>query len=399
MLASLVLQDITSGYGTVVIDPKGDLVDDILARLPASRHDDVVVLDPSDVTAPVGFNPLAGGHGRRPEVVADGLLAVFHQLWADSWGPRTQDVLHACLLTLTKRPDASLVMLPLLLTNPGFRRSATQRAIREDPIALGPFWAWYEQLSDGERAAVIAPVMNKLRAFLLRPSMRSVLGQVTPKFSVRQVLTERKVLLVSLRKGLVGPEAAALLGSLVVAELWQATLERAAIPAERRRPAHVVVDELQDYLHLPTDLSDALAQARGLGVGFTLAHQYLDQLPRDMQAAVLANARSRVCFQLPPGDAVTMAKGHPELIAEDLSSLGSHDVYASLLHSGKASPYVSGTTQPLGKPTGSAADIRARSRQRFGRPLSEIEAGFAALVDGPMPPDSPPGRRRVGNPA
>jgi hypothetical protein len=163
LLGRLALQDLAEGRGAVVIDPKGDLVDDILARLPQSRAKDVVVLDPADVIAPVGFNPLAARPGRRPEVVADALLAVFHDLWADAWGPRTQDILHAGLLTLTGRTDASLVMLPLLLTNPGFRRSLTQRAIKEDPVALGSFWTWYERLGDAERAAVIAPVMNKLR--------------------------------------------------------------------------------------------------------------------------------------------------------------------------------------------------------------------------------------------
>lgn len=395
MLARLALADARAKRGLVVIDPKGDLVDDILARLPDDRRDDVVVLDPSDTSAVVGFNPLAGSFERRPEVAADGLLAVFHQLWADSWGPRTQDILHASLLTLTHRSDASLVMLPLLLTNPGFRQSLTQRAIREDPIALGSFWAWYEQLSDGERASVIAPVMNKLRAFLLRPSMRAVLGQVEPKFSVRQVFTERKILLVSLSKGLVGPEAASLLGSLVVAELWQATLERAAIPAAGRHPVHVVVDELQDYLRLPTNLADALAQARGLGVGFTLAHQHLGQLNGDMQAAILANARSRVCFKLPPSDAAVLAKGHPELGPEDLTALGKYEVYADLMQGGGSGRYVSGRTQPLDTPLRDPMKLRRYSSERFGRALSEVEAGFADLA-GVADPDVEPtsGRRR-----
>lgn len=397
LLASLALQDIQAGSGVVVIDPKGDLVDDILARLPAERMSDVVVLDPSDQAAPVGFNPLAPVAGRQPDVLVDGLLAVFHQLWADSWGPRTQDILHACLLTLTRRKDASLVMLPLLLTNPGFRRSISQQAVREDPVALGPFWAWYEQLSAAERAAVIAPVMNKLRAFLLRPSMRAVLGQVQPAFAVRQVFTERKVLLVSLSKGLVGAEAAALLGSLIVAELWQCTLERAAVAASKRSPVHVVIDELQDYLHLPTDLSDALAQARGMGVGFTLAHQFLDQLPRAMQAAVLANARSRVCFQLPPTDAAVLARGHSELSADDFGALGRYQVYASLLRGGRASPYVSGQTLPLGKPTGSVSARRAISRHSYGRSPSEVESGFAELANQAAAGDAPLGRRRAGD--
>jgi hypothetical protein len=226
--------------------------------------------------------------------------------------------------------------------------------------------------------------------------MRAVLGQVTPAFSLGQVFSERKVLLVSLSKGLVGPEAAALLGSLVVAELWQSTLERAAVPAAERRPVHVVIDEVQEYLHLPTDLADALAQARGLGVGFTLAHQYLDQLPRAMQAAVLANARSRVCFQLPPNDAAVLAKGHPELAAEDFTALGRYEVYASLLSGGQAGPFVSGRTEPLPKVRRAATELRVRSRRTWGRAPSSVEASIAALSEQSGVSGAPTGRRRVG---
>ena len=402
LLGHLALADIEAGRSLVVIEPKGALVDDILARIPKHRRDDVVVLDPADTLAPVGLNPLAGGHGRRPEVVVDALLAVFHQLWADAWGPRTQDILHAALLTLARRPDASLVMLPLLLTNPGFRRSITQAAVREDPVALGSFWAWYEQLSDAERMAVIAPVMNKLRAFLLRPSMRAVVGQVRPRFTLRQVFTDRKILLVPLSKGTVGPEAAALLGSLVVADLWQATLERTTIPEAKRHPVHVIIDEVQDYLRLPTDLADALAQARGLGVGFTLAHQYLDQLPASMRSAVLGNARSRVCFHLPPSDAAVMAKGHPELVPDDFTALGAFQIYASLQGNAatqqRVDRYVSCRTQPLPPATAAPEQLRRLSRERYGRPLGDIEAELADLAGSARAAQDEPTTGRRPNP-
>lgn len=388
LLGRLIEQDINDGRAVVVIEPKGDLVDDVLARIPEHRHGDVVVLDPTDAR-PVGFNPLLRG-GQSTEIVADNLLSVFKALYADAWGPRLQDILHACLLTLARRDDASLVMLPLLLTNPGFRRSLT--AGLRDPIGLGPFWAWYEGLSDAERAAVIAPVMNKLRQWLLRPSLRAVLGQRHPAFSIRQVFTERKILLVPLRSGVMGPEAASLLGSLVVSGLWQATQFRASIPAERRHPVMVYIDEVQDYLHLPTDLGDALAQARGLGVGFILAHQYLGQLPPAMRSAVLSNARSRVCFQLSHEDAAVLAKGHPELDAEDFTALGSFEVYASLFSGGRVTPYASGRTLAPSPATSDPAVLRAASSARYGQDMGAVEAGFAELLDAPETrPDS--GRR------
>ncbi|MHB8448994.1 MAG: type IV secretory system conjugative DNA transfer family protein [Mycobacteriales bacterium] len=390
LLMNLILADITAGRGLVLLDPKGDLVNDVLARVPAERANDIVILDPSDRELPVGLNPLAGAG--QVELAVDGVLAVFRGLYADSWGPRTGDILHAALLTLARRRDASLVMVPLLLTNPGFRRSLTAQL--DDPIALGPFWAWYEAMSEGERGAAIAPVMNKLRAFLLRPSMRAVLGQVRPRFQLRQVFTERKVLLVSLAKGLLGPEAARLLGSLVVAQLWQTILARAVVPPAQRHTVMIYIDEVQDYLHLPTDIADALAQSRSLGAAFSLAHQSLAQLPIGMRESILANTRSRVCFQLGASDAAVMAKASAGLLmAEDFQSLGRYELYASLMADGAVTPFASGRSLPPPSIIREVGVLREQSRQRYGQPPDAVERGIAELARGGNRDDEPAGRR------
>lgn len=391
LLTNLICQDMRAGRTVVVVDPQGDLVTDVLARVTQERRDDVIVLDPADASAPVGLNPLLTRR-RNPEVVADGLLAVFKSLYGDALGPRSQDILHACLLTLTRREDVSLVMLPLLLTNPGFRRSLT--AGINDPIALGPFWEWYEHLSEAERQAAVAPIQNKLRQWLLRPSLRNVLGQRHPKLSMAEVFAGRKVLLVSLAQGLLGPEGAALLGSLVVAELWQATTERAAIPRTQRQPVMVYLDEFSAFMHLPTDLADALARSRGMGVAYTLAHQFLAQLSPAMRTAVLANTRSRICFQLTPDDAPLLARGHPELQPDDFTSLSRHEIYASLFARGQVNPFASGRTLPAPTATTSPAAQRACSRARYGQPLDELERDFAALLQSPAGTQTPPGRAR-----
>ncbi|HET6910680.1 MAG TPA: type IV secretory system conjugative DNA transfer family protein [Mycobacteriales bacterium] len=388
LLGRLVGQDIAAGRAVVVIEPKGDLVDDVLAHIPAERTGDVVVLDPAEA-APVGVNPLA--RAASPEVTADAVLTVFRALYADSWGPRLQDILHAGLLTLARRSDASLVMLPLLLTNPGFRRSLTRGLA--DPLALGPFWAWYDAMGEPERAAAIAPVMNKLRPWLLNRQVRAVLGQRHPRFDLEQVFSERKVLLVPLRGGVIGREASRLIGSLLVAQLWQRIQARSRIEPARRHPVMVYIDEVQDYLHLPTDLGDALAQARGLGVGFTLAHQFLGQLRPELRTGLLANARSRVCFQLAHDDAVSMSKGHPELKPEDLTALGRYEVYASLFTDGRVTPYASGRTLPPEPASSKPALLRQASRQRYGRPLDEVERGFNELLNTEAG-DEAVGRRR-----
>ena len=376
LLLNLINQDLRAGRPVVVIEPK-DLIRDLLARIPEPRRDDVVLLDCTD-DAPVGLNPLSR-HGRSAELIADGLLATFHALYGEAMGPRSTDILANCLNVLSHRRDASLVMLPLLLTNPGFRRSLTQQAIRHDPIAAGPFWNWFEGLSDEARSQVIAPLSNKLRP-LLRPQLRAVLAQRSPRFNIRQVLTENKVLLVPLQKGVLGPDTAQLLGALVTSELWLAIRERAAVPVSQRTPVMVYLDEVQDFLRLPTDLSDALATSRSLGAGWHLAHQYRDQLSPSMRAAFEANARSRICFQLNAADARAMAAGQNVITAEDFGALPSYHIYAALLRRNSLQPWTSGITLPAPQPCSDPADIRARSR-RYGQPLADIEADFAALLD------------------
>uniref|UniRef100_UPI002607463E type IV secretory system conjugative DNA transfer family protein n=1 Tax=Pseudomonas sp. TaxID=306 RepID=UPI002607463E len=377
LLLNLITQDMQAGRAVVVIEPKGDLIADVLERIPPERVGDVVLLDPTDTKRPVGLNPLALG-GRSPELVADQLLGLFHSLYSAHWGPRTHDIFGASLLTLARLPGMSLAALPLLLTDAGFRRRVVPRVT--DPIGLEPFWSGFEAWSEQERATAIAPVMNKLRPLLLRPELRAILGQ-TSGFDLRRVFTERKILLVNLSKGLLGPETSALLGSLVVSQLWQAILGRAAIPPERRHPVFVYVDEFQDYLHLPLDFSDALAQARGLGVGFALAHQYIHQLDPAMRSAVLANAQSRIAFRLPSEDARMISAGS-SLDAEDFVSLGAFQCYAQLVAQGAIQPWCSLGTLPPSQPFSDPAMIRAASRGSYGADRAAVEAELHQLLFG-----------------
>lgn len=305
-----------------------------------------------------------------------------------SWGPRTHDILHASLLTLARRGDASLVMVPLLLTNHGFRRSVTQSAVKADPLGLGSFWGWYDALSDAEREHAIAPLMNKLRPILLRPGMRAVLGQRRPRFELSDVFAPTdsgtgRIVLVSLSKGTLGSEAAQLLGSLVVGLLWQAALGRTKVAQSQRSPAFVFIDEVQEYLRLPGDLGDALAQARGLSVGFVLAHQHLGQLSPSVREAVMANARSRVAFQLSSRDARDLTTKTGPLLPEDFAALPRFGAYAQLHVDGAQAPWCSLVTQPLPPSAQDAAVVRARSRQQYGQPLDEIERDLQDLIAPP----------------
>ena len=389
LLANLILQDISGGRAVVVIDPKGDLVADVADRIPPGHADRVVLLDPTDEERPLGLNLLAGAH-EAPELVTDQVIAIFHQMYSAFWGPRTQDVLHASLLTLAAEPGLTLCELPVLLNNDTFRRRLVSRV--DDAIALGPFWSWYEHLRSGERAQAIGPVQNKLRPLLLRRRVRNVIGQAEPTFTMGEILSEPKVLLVSLAKGLLGPEAASLIGSLVVAQLWQAVQARAGMLAADRRPAFVYADEFQEYTALPTDMSDFLAQSRGFSVGVVFAHQHLGQLPPQLRAAVLANARSRIVFQAAADDAGVLARQLGGGINPgDLQDLGAFEVYAGLYAAGRVRSPISARTYPMSEPLGTRQRVRETSRSRYGRDRAAVEAEILGRQQ-QAPPDRPVGR-------
>ncbi|SIF23115.1 Type IV secretory pathway, VirD4 components [Mycobacteroides abscessus subsp. abscessus] len=384
LLLNLIGQDLEANRPVVVIEPK-DLVAELLPRIPAHRAEDVVLLDPLDA-APVGINPLHRGPGdhRSPEVVADSLFATFKALYrtgsGDGLGPRSSDILRHGLQVLTGRPDASLVMLPLLLNNPGFRHSATRGVMQSDPFDAGPFWQWFNELSPEAAAQIVAPLSNKVRPLLDR-NLRAVLAQRQPRFNIRDVLTDKKILLVPLQKGVLGPEIAQLLAAMVLGELWQAICERTAIPEARRDPVMIYVDEVQEFLHLPTDLDDALATARSLKAGFHLAHQFEGQLPRTMVEAFRSNARNKICFQLSVTDAKAMAAGQSVLAPEDFTTQPAHHIYATVIRDNSIQPWASGITLPPPPEISDPADIRQRSRTRYGQSRSGIDAGFAALLE------------------
>ena len=390
LLLNMALQDIEAGRGVVLLDPKGDLVDDIIARVRAPHLQRVVVLDPARSDHVVGFNPLSA---RNHELAVDGILHVFKQLYASSWGPRTQDILHSALLTLAGTDFASIVHVPQLLVDARFRRGVL--AYRNHNETLRFFWHWYDNLSEAERSGVIAPVMNKIRPFLLRTSLRTMLGQRQPRFDPMTIFAERRVLLVPLRKGLIGAEAANRLGSLVIGQLWQLTQARSSIEQRRRHPVFAYLDEFQDYLHLPTDFADVLAQARGLGLGLVLAHQHLGQLTPNIRDSVLANAQSRIAFRLGQEDAARLARGSA-LEAEDFAHLGRYQIYASILDNGERTPFASASTTPARRKLRDSSVAGGALARRWGVSPADVDRAISVdrIGDGG---DEDLGRRKRGS--
>lgn len=376
LMARMAISDLEAGRGLVLIDPKGDLCEAVLEHCPENRKRDVIVLDPADRSGrAVGLNPLRAADVGDVEVVVENLVGLFKSLYRNSWGPRLDDCLRAALLTLACVEGSTLCEVHQILADARFRQRLVGRL--NDPVGLEPFWGWYESLSDAERTTVIAPVLNKIRAFTMRPTVRSIVGQSKPALDFRKAMTTGKVVLCSLASGLLGEEQASLLGSLVVASVWHAAKSRVELPEANRPLFPLYVDEFQNYLHTGTPVPSMFAESRGLGLGMVVGHQHLGQLDDASRHAVIANARSRIVFQLPADDARVIAKEmNGVLSADDLQGLGAFEVACQLFAAGATQAPATGRTRPLGPATADANGIRALSRARFGVDREVVESAI-----------------------
>ncbi|WP_425838389.1 type IV secretory system conjugative DNA transfer family protein [Streptomyces fractus] len=375
LLARMALADAEAGRGVVVIDPKGDLVTDILARLPEELGHKVALFDADSTDRPPVLNPLEGGDVAH---TVDDVVSVFSRVYAAYWGPRTDDILRAGLLTLRMLPGTpTLTDLPRLLSVTPFRRRAVAHV--SDDILRG-FWSWYDALSEAGRAHVAAPLMNKLRAFLLRPFVRAAMASGPSTVDMGQVL-DGGICLVRIARDSLGAETSRLIGSLVVARTWQAATHRAHLPPPRRRDASLYIDEAHTFLNLPYAMEDLLAEARGYRLALTLAHQYLGQLPKDLAEGVSANARTKVFFNASPEDARRLARHtEPRLSEHDLSHLDAFHIAVRPVVNGAELPAFTAVTQKLPPPIRGRADAIRRAARHNASP-----------ADAPRPLARPPG--------
>lgn len=372
LLATMVLADADVGRANIVLDPKGDLVADILSRLPARLGHKVVLFDADAPQHTPCLNPLDGDKHRA----TDNIVSVFSRVFASAWGPRTDDLLRAGCLSLhgldpaiTRGQHATLAHLPELLTRPGFRERVV--ATITDPVLTG-FWTWYDQLSDASRAQIVAPLMNKLRAVLLRPFVARALTGGASTVDLSDVLDHGGLLLARIPKGTLGEDTTRLVGSLLVANVWHATTHRARVPEARRADAAMVIDECHNFLNMPFPLEDMLAEARAYHLSLVLAHQHLDQLGNDLAQGVSTNARTKIYFSMSPSDAHQLARHtHPRLTEHDLSHLGAfHAAVRPVLHGEQTAPFTL-STQPLPPPVrGRATAIRKAAAIHAARPGS-----------------------------
>jgi hypothetical protein len=387
LVTNLVVGDIAAGRGLVLIDGKGDTAQAVLERVPENRRGDVVVLDCASSGPQPGLRVFGAGD---PELAADVLLGVLSDLFRDSWGPLSERYLRAGLVAVAHDPGGTLADVPFVFSDAAYRRRLAGQL--RDPLSRSTF-ASFEAMSSGERMHQLAAPLNKLGTLLGRPVVRTVLGQVSPKLDFRRALRERQIVIISLAPARVGAPAARLIGALSVYSLFQAVQARSAVAETARSPFFVYVDEPRALGDLPMPLDALLEQARGLGVGLTLAPQSMGQLPKSVREAALTNAATRIVFRQNADDARLLAADLSGVSADDLGDLAAFEAVARVgLGPGDIAPLVTLKTAAQTKPQSDPQELRRMSAERLGRSLQQVDGDLDARHQ--TTSNAPVGRRR-----
>jgi type IV secretory pathway TraG/TraD family ATPase VirD4 len=344
LIEAMALQDLDRGNGFALIDPHGDLVARIAARIPAAQRDRVIYLDATDQNQPYGYNPLRHVRDDRIALAASGMMDVFKKMWPDAWGVRMEHILRNVLMALLEQSNATLHDVLRIFADNGFRRQVA-KSLRNETVRSFLLYE-FERFSFGYRSDATAPIQNKVGAFLADPLLNRILTAPEKDLHIRQIMDQGQVLLVNLAKGHIGEDSSSLLGGLLVTTIGLAVFSRADTPPASRRDFFVYIDEFQSFTTLA--LANMLSELRKYRVGFTLAHQYLHQLAPDVRHAVLGNAGSIISFRVGIEDAPYLVREFQEKFAEiDLLQLPNYRIYLKLMIDGTPSkPFSAVTLSP-----------------------------------------------------
>lgn len=403
-LASQALQDINAGHGVIIIDPKDDVHRDnlfnlVLDRIPPNRVDDVIIIDVRDTEYPPGLNVLQG----NPHTVADTIQKLIDHIFpTGAGGMMLQRAVEHSILTLMTSKHATQ---PLTLAD--MRALCTPRADQvqfadwitrgvEHNEELMAFWQDIDNKDIINRRKAFEPLMNRIWVFSNRPAILNIVGQSGSTINFQEVLSGQKILLVQLAGE--GDPVLKLMGALLMNGIWAGVRAGASSPAH---PVYMYLDEVQKVMHLPVSVDEMLAEARSQGLGLTMAHQYLGQHSENKRLleGIMANARTKMAFQT-NSDALALSRMFGRAITEDdLTGLQKFDVMAQFMTDAGVSRPVTGSTKPLGKPTGMRERAIALSRQKYSRRRAEVELEMKARRTVPPgvyepPPEQPKPRTR-----
>lgn len=370
MLELLTISDIFSPFGFAVIDPHGDYAQNILKRIPAERAKDVIYFNPADTEFPIAFNPMEVNDTKLKTHTASELIGVLKRMF-ESWGPRLEYILRYSLLALLDYPDATMLDITRILTERKFRQEVLQYV--EDPVVRN-FWnVEFASWNDKFAAEAVAPVLNKVGAFTANPIVRNIIGQPKSSFSMRQIMDERKILIVNLSRGLIGEDNASLLGALLVTKIQMGAMSRADIDMSERTPFYLYVDEFQNFA--TESFATILSEARKYGLNLTVANQYIAQMSMEVKDAVFGNVGSIISFRSSADDGRVMLKYfEPKFEDSDLVHMHNRDFVVSMTIGGEKAQAFSATTLDL-PPAGTdySPQIIQHSREMYAFDKAKIE--------------------------
>jgi hypothetical protein len=371
LLNLLTLSDVYYNQGFAVIDPHGDYAVNILRYVPKHRIEDVVYFNPSDRDFPIGFNPLEVTDPSMKSHISSELVGVLKRMF-DSWGPRLEYILRYSILALLDYPNATMLDITRMLTEKKFRDDVVSHV--QDPVVRN-FWvtefaSWNEKFA----TEAVAPILNKVGAFVANPVIRNIVGQPKSTMNIRHLMDNGKILIVNLSRGLLGEDNAAILGALMVTKIQLAAMSRADIDAvENRRPFYLYVDEFQNFA---TDsFAVILSEARKYGLNLTVANQYTSQMEPTVRDAVFGNVGSIIGFRVGAEDASGLAKYfEPQFEASDLVQLHNRHFVTTMSINGEKTPPFSATTLNLPpSQEDNYATIIDYSRHMYSRKREDVE--------------------------
>jgi hypothetical protein len=343
LLLNMAVSDIRNGSGLAFVDPHGDVADALLDYIPEHRIKDVVYFNPQDLEFPIAFNVLGDVPENQRHIVSDGLVGVFKKIWADSWGPRLEYILRNTILTLLENEESTLLDIMRILVDKNFRANIVYKM--HDPV-LKQFWLnEFDGYTDKLLVEAIAPIQNKVGQFTSSPLIRNIIGQAKSSFNLREIMDQKKILIMNLSKGAVGEGGAQLLGAMMITKMQLAAMSRVDIPEEERQDFYAYIDEFQNF---STDsFAEILSEARKYRLSLILAHQYVEQLSEIVRGAVFGNVGTTIVFRIGAADAEFMEREFtPVLTIEDLVNLPKWRIYLKLMIDGVTSQPFSADTLP-----------------------------------------------------
>jgi DNA helicase HerA-like ATPase len=379
LLRNLILQDIVAGEGVGIIDPHGDLAEEILDYIPPWRTDHVVYFNPADQEFPIGLNLLHAVPRERRHLVRSGLVGAFKSIWRDSWGPRLEYVLSAAVAALLDVETATILGIPRLFVDDDYREWVVKQI--KDPLVRA-FWqtefAGYDKRFRNE---VVAPVQNKVGQLLMTPPLRNIVGQVRSGFDARFIMDNRRIFIANLSKGRLGADTANLIGALLVNEFQLAALTRANLAEKDRRDFFLFIDEFHNF---STDtFASILSEARKYRLCLTLSHQYMEQLDDEVRQAIIGNVGSIIAFRTGEHDAGILEREFGDgYRASRFTSLANYEMLVKLIEYGiHREPFVGTTLPPSGQFHGRRDNLIERSRQRYAKPQRTIEGKLGRWME------------------